>query len=69
MGTREDIARAVSEGAKAGVEVTSPTVCPYPRTSLLSGAWVRGYARARPLPLSENDVASASAETTTPRTT
>ncbi|MFI2315960.1 Rmf/CrpP fold protein [Streptomyces anulatus] len=59
----------MSEGAEAGGRGDSPTVCPYPRTSLLSGGWVRGYARARPLPLSENDVASASAETTTPRTT
>ncbi|MGW9385400.1 Rmf/CrpP fold protein [Streptomyces globisporus] len=49
MGTREDIAQAVSEGAEAGRRGDPPTVCPYPRTSLLSGAWVRGYARARPL--------------------
>ncbi|MFE4328724.1 Rmf/CrpP fold protein [Streptomyces sp. NPDC056831] len=49
MGTREDITRAVDEGAKAGRRGDPPTVCPYPRTSLLRGAWVRGYARARPL--------------------
>ncbi|MFI8817464.1 MULTISPECIES: Rmf/CrpP fold protein [unclassified Streptomyces] len=55
MGTREDIARAVSEGAEAGRRGDPPTVCPYPRTSLLSGAWVRGYARARPLTTTEDD--------------
>ncbi|WP_405195171.1 Rmf/CrpP fold protein [Streptomyces anulatus] len=55
MGTREEIARAVSEGAEAGRRGDPPTVCPYPRTSLLSGAWVRGYARARPLNTTEDD--------------
>ncbi|MFJ8761066.1 Rmf/CrpP fold protein [Streptomyces cyaneofuscatus] len=55
MGTREDITRAVGEGAEAGRRGDPPTVCPYPRTSLLSGAWVRGYARARPLTTTEDD--------------
>ncbi|MGW4305080.1 Rmf/CrpP fold protein [Streptomyces californicus] len=55
MGTREDIAQAVSEGAEAGRRGDPPTVCPYPRTSLLSGAWVRGYARARPLTTTVED--------------
>lgn len=49
MGAREDITRAVGEGAEAGRRGDPPTACPYPRTSLLRGAWVRGYARARPL--------------------
>ncbi|WP_406014331.1 hypothetical protein OG520_22170 [Streptomyces sp. NBC_00984] len=49
MGTREDVTRAVGEGAEAGRRGDLPTVCPYPRTSLLRSAWVRGYARARPL--------------------
>lgn len=55
MGTREDIARALSEGAEAGRRGDPPTVCPYPRTSLLRGAWVRGYARARPLTTAKDD--------------
>ncbi|MGC5343652.1 Rmf/CrpP fold protein [Streptomyces sp. DT171] len=49
MGSRDEIVRAVVEGAEAGRRGDPPTACPYPRTSLLSGAWVRGYARARPL--------------------
>ncbi|MGK3093773.1 Rmf/CrpP fold protein [Streptomyces sp. WAC01490] len=55
MGTREDITQAVSEGAEAGRRGDPPTACPYPRTSLLRGAWVRGYARARPLTATEDD--------------
>ncbi|MEU4178194.1 Rmf/CrpP fold protein [Streptomyces sp. NPDC026589] len=55
MGTREEITRAMSEGAEAGRRGDPPAVCPYPRTSLLRGAWVRGYARARPLNTTEND--------------
>ncbi|MFE6683936.1 Rmf/CrpP fold protein [Streptomyces sp. NPDC057729] len=69
MGTREDVTRAVGEGAEAGRRGDPPTACPYPRTSLLRGAWVRGYARARPLALTEDDAASASAEAAPPRTT
>ncbi|QKN87533.1 hypothetical protein SEA_HFRANCETTE_6 [Streptomyces phage HFrancette] len=49
MGTREDITRAVNEGAEAGRRGDPPTACPYPRTSLLRSAWIRGYARARPI--------------------
>lgn len=48
MGTREDIARAVEEGRAAGRTGTAPTACPYPRTSLLRAAWIRGYAETRP---------------------
>lgn len=49
MGAREDITRAVDEGAEAGRRGDPPTACPYSRDSLLRGAWVRGYARVRPL--------------------
>ncbi|MEU3917108.1 Rmf/CrpP fold protein [Streptomyces sp. NPDC029004] len=49
MGTREDIVRAVTEGAEAGESDQPATACPYPQTSLLRTAWIRGYARTRPL--------------------
>ncbi|WP_329306607.1 Rmf/CrpP fold protein [Streptomyces sp. NBC_01260] len=42
VGTREDITRAVIEGTEAGRRGDPPTVCPYPRTSLLRTAWIRG---------------------------
>lgn len=48
MGTREGIARGVLEGTKAAEKDDPPTTCPYPRTSVLRTAWVRGYAGARP---------------------
>ncbi|MGW7197228.1 Rmf/CrpP fold protein [Streptomyces chryseus] len=47
MGTREDIVRAVAEGAEAGRTGQPPTACPYPRTSTLRTAWIKGYAPAR----------------------
>ncbi|MFJ3867902.1 Rmf/CrpP fold protein [Streptomyces nigra] len=46
MGTREDIARAVIEGAEAGRRGDPPTVCPYRDT--LRTAWIKGYARTAP---------------------
>ncbi|MGW6518551.1 Rmf/CrpP fold protein [Streptomyces sp. NPDC054962] len=46
MGAREDIARAVIEGAEAGRRGDSPTDCPY--RDLLRTAWIRGYARTAP---------------------
>ncbi|WP_301476774.1 Rmf/CrpP fold protein [Streptomyces sp. LB8] len=49
MGTREDITRAVSEGRAAGDRGDPPTACPYPGSSLLRTAWIRGYAERRPL--------------------
>lgn len=49
MGTREDIARAVEEGREAGRTGQPPTTCPYPRTSVLRTAWIRGYAETHPL--------------------
>ena len=48
MGTREDIARAIAEGADAGTRGDRPTTCPYGAESLLRRAWIRGYARTRP---------------------
>ncbi|AFU62145.1 hypothetical protein SV1_5 [Streptomyces phage SV1] len=50
MGAREDIARAVLDGAGAAREGKPPTVCPHPATSVLRTAWIRGYVRARPAP-------------------
>lgn len=47
MGTREDIVRALTEGAEAGRNGAPPTACPYPRSSLLRTQWIKGYARAR----------------------
>ncbi|MEV5509042.1 Rmf/CrpP fold protein [Streptomyces orinoci] len=49
MGTRSELVRAIHEGAAAGREHLPVTVCPYPRGDLLRSAWVRGYAKARPL--------------------
>ncbi|MGC9536580.1 Rmf/CrpP fold protein [Streptomyces sp. UG1] len=49
MGTREEIARAVEAGRKVGRNGDEPRTCPYPGTSVLRTAWIRGYAEARPL--------------------
>jgi ribosome modulation factor len=49
MGAREDIVRAVEEGREAGARGDPPTVCPYPGTSTLRTAWIRGYAERRPV--------------------
>ncbi|MGW7514790.1 Rmf/CrpP fold protein [Streptomyces sp. NPDC054796] len=49
MGTREEIARAVTDGRDAGRRGDRPTACPHPRDSLLRRAWIRGYAETRPL--------------------
>ncbi|WP_177204482.1 Rmf/CrpP fold protein [Streptomyces sp. CC53] len=48
MGTREEIVRAVTAGREAGDRGDPPTACPYPLTSTLSTAWIRGYAERRP---------------------
>ncbi|WP_308303773.1 Rmf/CrpP fold protein [Streptomyces sp. CB02959] len=48
MGTREDIVRAVTDGAAAGRRGDDVRTCPYPRDSLLRTAWVKGYAKERP---------------------
>ena len=49
METREDIARAMLEGRKAGQAGKRATQCPHPAESLLRTAWIRGYAAARPV--------------------
>ncbi|MGW0756137.1 Rmf/CrpP fold protein [Streptomyces sp. NPDC002814] len=49
MGTREDIARAVEAGRESGRNGDPPTSCPYPRSSTLRTAWIRGYAETRPV--------------------
>ncbi|MFD5591948.1 MULTISPECIES: Rmf/CrpP fold protein [Streptomyces] len=49
MGTREEIVKAVTAGREAGRRGDPPTACPYPRTSTLLTAWVRGYAETRPV--------------------
>ncbi|XLX13000.1 Rmf/CrpP fold protein [Streptomyces flavusporus] len=38
--------RTILAGQEAGRRQESPLVCPYPRTSILRRAWIRGYARA-----------------------
>ncbi|MEW2297323.1 Rmf/CrpP fold protein [Streptomyces sp. NPDC006743] len=49
MGTREDITRAVIQGAEAGRRGDDVRTCPHPSDSLLRTAWIKGYARARPV--------------------
>jgi ribosome modulation factor len=49
VAAREDIARAIAEGNAAGKRGDLVKTCPYPRESLLRPAWIRGYARARPV--------------------
>jgi ribosome modulation factor len=50
MGPREQLVRALNEGAQAGREGARPTACPYARDDLRRSAWIRGYAKNRPLP-------------------
>ncbi|GAU67678.1 hypothetical protein SSP35_05_02450 [Streptomyces sp. NBRC 110611] len=50
MGTRGDLVRAISAGAEAGRQRRPVTDCPYPQGDLRRSAWIRGYAKARPLP-------------------
>ncbi|MGW5409018.1 Rmf/CrpP fold protein [Streptomyces spiralis] len=47
---REALVRALTEGAAAGRGGSPVTACPYPAGDLRRSAWVRGYAKARPLP-------------------
>ncbi|MFF1381718.1 Rmf/CrpP fold protein [Streptomyces sp. NPDC058308] len=49
MGTREQIVKAATAGREAGERGEPPTACPYPSTSTLRTAWIRGYATTRPL--------------------
>ena len=48
MGARVDIVRAIEEGRQAGRENAPSSSCPYPATSLLRTAWIRGYVETRP---------------------
>lgn len=48
MGTRADIVEAIRRGEEAGRTGQRPNVCPYPGTSLLRTAWVKGYASTAP---------------------
>ncbi|MGW4727659.1 Rmf/CrpP fold protein [Streptomyces shenzhenensis] len=57
MGTREEIVKAVTAGREAGRRGDPPTACPYPPTSTLLTAWVRGYAETRPTDDGDQDVA------------
>ncbi|MEU4092003.1 Rmf/CrpP fold protein [Streptomyces sp. NPDC026673] len=50
MGTRVDIAHAIEQGAEAGRTGQRATVCPYPASSLLRTAWIKGYASTAPRP-------------------
>lgn len=50
MAGREALVRALDEGAAAGRDGALVTACPYPAGDLRRSAWVRGYAKARPLP-------------------
>ncbi|MET9253757.1 Rmf/CrpP fold protein [Streptomyces sp. NPDC003717] len=49
MATREDIVRAFIRGAEAGRRGDDVTTCPHAADSLLRTAWIKGYARARPV--------------------
>ncbi|MFJ2196947.1 Rmf/CrpP fold protein [Streptomyces violaceusniger] len=49
MGTREEITKAVTAGREAGDRGDDPRTCPYPGTSTLRTAWIRGYVETRPL--------------------
>ncbi|MEU6649506.1 Rmf/CrpP fold protein [Streptomyces sp. NPDC046900] len=50
MGPREQLVKALNEGAAAARQGASVTTCPYPAGDLRRSAWVRAYAKNRPLP-------------------
>ncbi|WP_437034364.1 Rmf/CrpP fold protein [Streptomyces sp. enrichment culture] len=50
MGPREQLVKALNEGAEAGRRSAPPTACPYQSGDLRRSAWLRGYAKTRPLP-------------------
>lgn len=50
MGSRVQLVQALNEGAEAARQGKSVTACPYPAKDLRRSAWVRGYARNKPLP-------------------
>jgi hypothetical protein len=47
--SRQDTAQALADGAQAGRDGRPPTDCPHPAGSVLRAAWVRGYAKQRPI--------------------
>ncbi|MFC8925231.1 Rmf/CrpP fold protein [Streptomyces albidoflavus] len=53
MTTREDIVRALIQGAEAGRRGDHVKTCPHRGDSLLRTAWIKGYARARPVAAAE----------------
>ena len=59
-GPREQLVRAFNEGNVAGREDADaarpprPT-CPYGRGDLRRTAWVRGYIKANPFPISDDE--------------
>ncbi|MDI9885321.1 hypothetical protein QMZ92_13185 [Streptomyces sp. HNM0645] len=50
MGPREQVVKALNEGAEAGRRGDRPNACPYPAGDLRRSVWLRGYAKNRPLP-------------------
>ncbi|MFE9645311.1 Rmf/CrpP fold protein [Streptomyces sp. NPDC006365] len=50
MGPREQVVKALNEGAEAGRRGDRPSACPYKPADLRRSAWLRGYAKTRPLP-------------------
>lgn len=50
MGPREQLVKALTEGAEAGRRNASVTSCPYPAGDLRRTAWIRGYAKRQTLP-------------------
>jgi ribosome modulation factor len=59
VATRGELVRALNAGAQAGRDGTPVTSCPYPRGDLLRSAWVRGFAKTRPLPDEEQEQQAA----------
>lgn len=50
MGPREQLVRALTEGADAARQGARVTACPYAAGDLRRSAWIRGYAKNRQLP-------------------
>ncbi|WP_308408482.1 Rmf/CrpP fold protein [Streptomyces malaysiensis] len=55
MASRGDLVRAINAGAEAGRNGDPVTSCPFPAGDLRRSAWVRGYAKARPLPGADDE--------------
>jgi ribosome modulation factor len=54
--SRTLLVKAIAAGAAAGKAGKPVTACPFEGKSLLRSAWIRGYARARPVPQSGGSV-------------